>query len=205
MKSAVLIVLCLVLTSCSALSSIRRAAIPPAATATAGTTTVTQKGEAQTPATASAATTRRSLTLPAGSVVWQDASTGEIRYRLGNDTPITTEVRTEHVNAPAAFTPPKPPTVAEEAEAKADFWTRLGLQAGIFVGGAAGIFGLVRAWPMVMWGGVAVCGACLFGLFVKNHPALLIVIGLGVALKFVGPLLWHTKVKHFTKPEPTAP
>lgn len=179
---------------CGIVSAARKV-VAPAATVTAGGTTVTQKGDAQTPGSAKTETKSQNVTLPAGTVVWQDFKTGEVRYRLGQDTVLQSETRTEQATAPASFTPPKPPTAAEEANAKADFWTVLGYRVGVFVGVAAALYGMVHAWPMVMWGGAAVGGACLFGLFVKSHPLLLVIIGIGVALKVAGPLLWHTKIK----------
>jgi hypothetical protein len=94
-----------------------------------------------------------------------------------------------------AFTPDKPPTIGEEKSAQADYWTTLGLRVGIAVGAALAIFGLVRGWDMVMYGGAAISGACLFGLFVQKHPTLLLIIGLGAALVVVGPIIWHTKLK----------
>lgn len=71
------------------------------------------------------------------------------------------------------------------------------------VGLAVGLFGLVRGWDFVMYGGGAVAGACAFALFIQAHPLVFVVIGIGVALKIVGPLLWHTKLKHHeNKPDP---
>lgn len=193
-----LIALLVLLSGCA--QQVRRNAVPPQAVVAAGGTVVEQKGEAQTPATARVEEKRQTLTLPAGTVVWQDVKTGEIRYRLGVDTPLVAETKVEQATAPAAFTPPAAPTVKEEAEAKADYWTVIGYRIGVFVGIAAAIFGATRNWPMVMWGGISVSGACLAGLFIKSHPVLLIFIGAGVLLKVVGPILWHTKLKHL---EPT--
>ena len=72
---------------------------------------------------------------------------------------------------------------------------------GLIVGVSAAIFGLVRAWNLVMWGGVAVAGACAFGIFVQQAPWLFAIIGAGVALKFAGPYIWHTQIKP-TVPSP---
>lgn len=71
---------------------------------------------------------------------------------------------------------------------------------GLLVGVAAAIFGLVRMWNFVMWGGIAVAGASAIALFIHAYPWLLAVVGAGIALKFAGPYLWYTKVKHL---EPT--
>lgn len=178
------------------LSAIRRVAIPPKATATAGEASVGQSGEAKAPATAKTEANSQSIPLPAGTIVWADQTTGRLRYTLGKDSVLNATQRTEEAKAPSAFNPPTPPTIGEEKQAQADFWTVLGYRAGVLVGGAAALYGMVHAWPMLMWGGAAVAVACLFGLFVKNHPALLAVIGIGLALKVVGPVLWHTKLKH---------
>ena len=129
---------------------------------------------------------------------------GEIKYRLDVPAVLAAETKVEQATAPAAFTPPAAPTVKEEAEAKADYWTIIGYRVGVFVGIAAAIFGVTRNWPMVMWGGISVAGACLAGLFIKSHPVLLVFIGAGVLLKVVGPLLWHTKLKHLQPSEPTS-
>jgi len=199
-RAAALLILTLLtaLCGCHMMSALRRTPEPPKATVTAAQTTVTQSGTAQTPATAKTEANAQSIPLPAGTVVWTDQQTGAIRYTLSRDSVLTSTQRTEQATAPAAFQPPKPPTIAEEKEAQADFWTTLGYRIGVAVGIAAALYGMVNAWPMVMWGGAAVSGACLFGLFVKSHPALLLIIGLGVTLKFVGPLLWHTQLKHLT-------
>lgn len=192
------------LAGCSSAFTALRRTVPPKATVTAGSSSVTQSGAAQTPGSAKTQETTQQVTLPAGSWVAVNPTTNALEYRLSKDTPISTTVRTEQANAPQAFTPPAPPTVGEEKAAQADFWTVLGYRAGVLIGGAAAIYGMVHGWPMLMGGGAAVAGACLFGLFVKSHPALLLVIGGGIALKFVGPILWHTKLKPMElEPKPT--
>mgnify|MGYP000125473080 CR=1 FL=1 len=197
-----LIALLVLLSGCA--QQVRRNAVPPQAVVAAGGTVVEQKGEAQTPATARVEEKRQTVTLPTGTVVWQDAKSGEIKYRLDVPAVLAAETKVEQATAPAAFTPPAAPTVKEEAEAKADYWTIIGYRVGVFVGIAAAIFGVTRNWPMVMWGGISVAGACLAGLFIKSHPVLLVFIGAGVLLKVVGPLLWHTKLKHLQPSEPTS-
>lgn len=188
--------LCLLLPGCAAL---RPKPKPPAATVTtAAGTILTQTGDAQVPASVSTKTTTQSMTLPTGTLVWQNREKDLIQYQLARDTPLTTTVRAEEAKAPQSFTPPAPPTPAEEADGKAVLYYRIGVVVGI----AAALFGLVRDYTMVMVGGGCVAGACLFGLFVKSHPALLVIIGLGVALKFVGPILWHTQLKHLPAKTP---
>lgn len=205
MKTAIanaLLLIGLLLAGCALLpKSIRRNAVPPAATVTAGAATVVQTGEAAQPASAKVETKAQSVTIPAGSTVWQDKETGEFRYTLGAAVPLRFEARTESVNAPGAFQPPSAPSVAEEKAAQADYWTTLATRAGLCLGLAAALFGLVKDWPLVMWGGAAIAGACLFALFVQRHPALLAVVGIGAALAVAGPYLWHTKIK---PKEPTA-
>jgi hypothetical protein len=184
---------------------VRRAAIPAAAKATSGTTTVEQTGEARVAASAKAETTTQTVTIPAGSTVTQDAQTGQFRYTLGAAVPLRIETRTEQVTAPGAFEPPAPPSIGEEKAAQADFWTVLAARAGLAVGCAVALFGLVKDWPLLMWGGGAVAAACLFALFVQRHPALLAVVGIGAALAVVGPILWHTKIKPKAAQPPAAP
>lgn len=194
MKLCAVLLFWAMVAGCSVLSTFKKA-VSPAATVTAGSTSVTQKGDALVPAVARTDSKKETLVIPAGSVVWQDAATGQLRYRLGADAPLVTETKAEQVSGATAFTPPKPPTAAEEADAKADFWTVLVYRGGMVVGIAAAIYGAMHAWPFVMWGGGAVGVACLFGLFVKSSPFLLVVIGIGLALKVAGPLLWHFKLK----------
>lgn len=184
----------LVTCGCSLVSRVRKA-VAPVATITAGATTVTQKGDAQTPANAKTETKTGEITIPAGSLVAFNEKTGALEYRLSKDTPLRAETRTETANGPAAFTPPAPPTAHEEASAKADALTTIGLRIALAVGVAAALFGLVRDWTLVMWGGTAVAGAGLFGLFVQAHPLLLLVIGLGVAAAVIGPWIYHRKIK----------
>lgn len=105
------------------------------------------------------------------------------------------------VKGPVAFEPDKGPTIGEEMEAKSDFWTSIGLKAGVFLGVSLAIFGLVRGWDYVMYGGVAISIASLFGIFIQKHPALLLIIGIGTALAIAGPLIWHTKLKKL-EPKP---
>lgn len=178
-----------VLCSCS----LNRKTQSPTATVTTPTGTVlTQTGDAATPASVSTKTATQTIVVPAQSVVWQNDQTGQLQYRLAKDSVMTAVTKTEEAKAPQAFTPPAPPTPGEEADAKAKFWYRI----GVAVGGVAGVFGLVRGWDWVMYGGGSVAAGCLFGLFVQSHPVLLIVIGLGAAVAIAGPVIWHTKLKN---------
>lgn len=188
-----IIILAMILPFC-ACSTGRRALPPVAAIATPTGASLTQSGDAAVPASVSTKTATQTMTLPAQSAVWIDAKTGAVEYRLAKDTPLTTTTTTEEAKAPQAFTPPAPPTPTEEKDAQVQVWYRIGVAIGM----AAAIFGLVRGWDMVMWGGASVAGACLFGLFVKSHPLLLVFIGAGIALKFAGPYIWHTQLKNQT-------
>lgn len=120
---------------------------------------------------------------PDGSVKITVSKPTELRSTT-SDTSISTAV------------PPPPPSPEDEANAKATFWTTLGLRAAVALGSVGLIFGLVKDWDLVAIGGGSVAGAGLFGLFVQRHPVLFIFIGLGVTCAIVGPWLWHTKLKN---------
>lgn len=152
---------------------------------------VKQAGDVAQPAQVTTSTTKTELPIPAGAKV-----SIEIPVPVeGKPTPppvvLSSVTTTEHVVAPTSFQPPAPPTPAQLADGQMKVWFWIGL----IVGGAAALFGLVRGWNMVMYGGLCVAGACAFGIFVQNSPWLLAVIGLGVALKIAGPTLYHTVVK----------
>lgn len=191
-----LAVVLLLLMTCSGCALVHRVLSPTATVTTPMGTVLTQTGDAQVPASVSTKTATQTMTLPAQSAVWVNAQTGALEYRLSKDTPITTVTKTEEAKAPQAFTPPAPPTLADESEAKMVLFYRIGLCVGI----AGALFGLVRDYTFVMIGGSCVAGACLFGLFVQSHPALLVIIGCGIALKFVGPYIWHTQLKNLPAP-----
>lgn len=160
------------------------------------------KGDAQVAPKVDTKRTDSKMALPEGTKLEFNEKLGVFTITLSKPSELAVNRQETAIAGPVAFTPDKAPTVAEEAEAKSDFWTMLGLRAGIAIGAAACIFGLVRGWDMVMYGGAAVAGASLFGLFVHKHPTLLLIIGLGVALVVVGPLIWHTKLKKLTPPPP---
>jgi hypothetical protein len=153
------------------------------------------QGDAQSPAKVDTKKTDSTLKLPEGSKIEFNEKLGVFSITLSKDSQIALNRTETAVQGPVAFVPDKGPTVAEESEAKADFWTTLGLRAGVVTGIALAIFGLVRHWDLVMYGGGAISAGCLFGLFVQKHPILLIVIGIGAALAGVGPILWHAKIK----------
>jgi hypothetical protein len=138
------------------------------------------------------------LSIPEGSRFDFNEKTGVMSLVLSKATEMVVDRQETTVDGPVAFAPDKGPTIGEEKSAQADFWTMLGLRAGSAIGVALAIFGLVRGWDFVMYGGGALAGACLFGLFVQKHPILLIFIGLGVSAAVVGPWIYHTKIKKTT-------
>jgi len=179
-----------------------------AGAARSGPVAVKQTGPAAIPATADQVTSRASVPLPAGTEIKvsqpagpdlrPDSSTAAagsgVSVILPAPSVLTVETVSNRVSGPQSFSPPSPPSPVEIAAGKAAWLYRVGLLVGI----AAGVFGLVRGWDFVMYGGAAVAAACGFGMFAESHPVLLFVIGGGVVLAVVGPLLWHWKLKHQT-------
>lgn len=153
------------------------------------------KGDAQTPPKVDTRKSDGRMTIPEGSRFELNEKLGVMSLTMAKASEMVLNRTETAIQGPVAFTPDRGPTVREEMDAKAGFWIRLGLMAGAVGGAAASIFGLVRAWDYVMYGGAAVSAACLFGLFVQTHPILLLIIGLGVAIAVAGPVLWHTKLK----------
>lgn len=178
---------------------VRHIAVSPAVSVSqAGAVEI--KGDAQVAPKVDTKRTDSKMALPEGTKLEFNEKLGVFTVTLAKASELAVNRQETAIAGPVAFTPDKGPTVAEESAAKSDFWTILGLRAGIALGAAACIFGLVRGWDLVMYGGAAVAGASLFGLFVQKHPTLLLIIGLGVALVVVGPLIWHTKLKKITPP-----
>jgi hypothetical protein len=153
-------------------------------------------GDAKTPAKVDVKKTDGVLRLPEASRFVFNEKTGEFSLTLSKATEMVLNRTETHVDGPVAFTPPKQPTASELSDAKSDYWVKLGLYACVLIGGCGAIFGLVKDWNLVMYGGLAILGSGLFGLFVQRHPLLLVLVGLGIALKFAGPWLYHTKLKH---------
>ncbi len=152
-------------------------------------------GDSPSPAKVNSSKSDSVMPIPEGSTFAFNEKLGTMVLTVSKATSLALNRTETRVEGPVAFTPDKAPTIAEEKNAQANFWVKLGLQACVLIGGAAAIFGLVKDWNLVMYGGIAVCVSGLFGLFVQAHPILLLFIGLGVALKFVGPIIWHTKLK----------
>lgn len=183
--------LALALAGCGSLPRALRPPPPAAATATAGTATVTQTGAAEVPAAAETTATTATVTLPAATTIAQDPATGALTYTLPAPAVLTAATRNERVTAPQSFTPPAPPTPADLAAGRAALWFRLGLVAGI----AAALFGLVRGWDFVAWGGAAVAAGCALAIWLERSTLALPIIGAGIAFALAGVLAWHFHVK----------
>lgn len=171
---------------------------------------VTQRGPVSVPARAETLTSTATLPLPAGSRVEVSnpapaAAPGGgtsqggalsvpagLSVTLPEPAVLTVQTVQDRISGPQSFAPPSPPSPVEIAAGKAAWLYRLGL----LIGAAVGVFGLVRGWDFVMYGGAAVAAACGFAMFAESHPVLFFVIGGGIVLAVVGPLLWHTKLKH---------
>ncbi len=166
---------------------------------------VSVTGEAKVPANVKTATTDSVITVPKESNLVFNEKLGTMSLYFGQASQIAVKRHETAIAGPVAFDPPKAPTVAEESKAKADFWTTLGYRAGVFIGCAAAIYGLVEQWKLVMIGGASIAGACLFGLFEQSHPILLAIIGIGAAIAFCGPYLYHTQIKPKTDPQLSNP
>ncbi len=143
-------------------------------------------------------TTSRSdsvMPIPEGSTFVFNEKLGTMVLTVSKATQIALNRTETEVKGPVAFDPPKQPTVKDISDAKADYWTTLGLRAGVFLGCCLAIYGLVEQWKLLMIGGGCITAASLFGLFQQAHPVLLAVIGIGLALCFAGPYIYHTAVK----------
>ncbi len=178
---------------------------------------VTQRGPVSVPARAETVTSRASLPLPAGtrvevfnpervSVKTETAANTENPAGMAVTLPaaavLSVETVSDRVSGPQSFAPPSPPSPVELAAGKAAWLYRIGL----LIGAAVAVFGLVRGWDFVMYGGAAVAAACGFAMFAESHPVLFFVIGGGIVLAVVGPLVWHLKLKPKASPfvEPQA-
>lgn len=152
-------------------------------------------GDAKTAPEVKSSQTDSVMPIPEGSTFVFNEKLGTMVLTVSKATQIALNRTQTDVKGPIAFDPPKQPTVKEVTDAKADFWTTLGLRVGVFIGCALAIYGLVEQWKLLMIGGGCIAGASLFGLFQQAHPLLLAVIGIGLALCFAGPYIYHTVVK----------
>lgn len=174
--------------------------------------TVTAWGPVESPANVATNASVTTLPIPAGLTVtvdpepvgaW-DAPAVDVRkpmtVALAAPSELRIETRGEVVTAPKGYAPPEPPTPAQLADGRAVWLYRIGLVVGI----AAALFGLVRGWDFVMYGGGVVAAACSVGLFAHSHPVLFAVIGGGIALAGAGVFIWHTRLKAVDKPAPVS-
>ena len=136
-----------------------------------------------------------SLVLPEGSTFDFNEKLGTVKLTLTKASNLLVNRTETAIDGPRSFTPDKAPTIQEEKQAESDYWVNLGLKAGLVLGAAIAIFGLVRGWDFVMYGGAALSAACGFGIFVERHPVLLFIVGIGATLAIVGPSIWHAKLK----------
>lgn len=150
-----------------------------------------QSGDAKEPSSANQTSQSTSVPVPAGSIVEvKPDGTTSIK------TSAPTELRQERVETQlSTSTPNAPPTISEQKDAEADFWTVVGLRAAVAAGVGLFIVGLVRDWDLVAIGGGALAVAGLVGLFIQKHPTLFILVGAAAALCVVGPLIWKFKIK----------
>ncbi|MCF3650162.1 hypothetical protein [Synoicihabitans lomoniglobus] len=196
-KSLLLVVVALaVLAGCS---KVPRSLKPAIASVTAGSTAVQQSGAAEVPARAEVNETVRTVPVPKGSEIVTDADTGNLRVIISEPTLLTETRRNEVSEAPQSFKPAAPPSPSDIANGRAVWFFRIGLGLGI----ALAVFGLVRGWDFVMYGGAAVAAGCGLSLFLQRNPLLAGLIGAGVLAAVVGPILWHWKLKRF--PDVNAP
>lgn len=188
---AALAAVLLVLLSFTGCSSVPRSAKSPAGESRAGEVSVSQSGDAAQPASAASATQTATIPLPEGSEAVFNEKLGTLSVRLSAQSALTMTTRSDTATGPQAFTPPAPPSPADTATGRAVWVYRIAL----LVGAAAAVFGLVRGWDFVMYGGASVAVAAVIGLFVASHPVLVAVIGAGVAFAAAGVLIWHLRLK----------
>lgn len=192
-----LIILALVfLSGCSMIPKRHIAVSPTVTVSELGRVEV--KGDAQTPPKVDTKKTDGRMVIPEGSKFEFNEKLGVMTLVMAKASEMALNRTETAIQGPVAFKPDAPPTPSQVAEGQMTIWYRLGLTVGI----AAALFGLVRGWNYVMYGGAAVSAACLFGLFVQNNPILLLVIGLGIAAAIFGPIIWHTKLKKLEPPSP---
>ena len=138
------------------------------------------------------------FTVPEGSRFEFNEKLGVMSLVLAKSSEIALNRTETKVEGPKSFQPDKAPTIKDELEAKADASLKVWFGVGSAIGIALAVFGLVRGWDFVMYGGAAVSAACLYGLFVQKHPLITGVVGIGIALAVFGPMMWHFKLKHLT-------
>lgn len=188
-RASALLIVCFVAVACKLG---RGAAATSAVRATETGVELRAGGDAKHPATASDVTTKSSLPVPAGSKIEVDDRGVSV---VTTSAPSELRVEKRAVNL-SSQVPNEPPSPQETEKAKSDFWTILGLRAGVALGGGLFIFGLIKDWNLVAAGGAAIALSCLFGLFVQQHPVLFAFVGGGVFLIGGAVFIWHTKLKN---------
>lgn len=178
---------------------VRHVAQSPSVIADKGKVEIT--GDSQVAPKVNTKQSEAALVLPEGSTFDFNEKLGTIRLTLSKASNLLVNRTETAIDGPRSFTPDKAPTIQEEKQAESDYWVNLGLKAGLVFGAAIAIFGLVRGWDFVMYGGAALAAACGFGIFVERHPFLLLIVGIGATLAIVGPSLWHTKLKKAVETE----
>lgn len=187
--------LCLAGLGCSTFRRDREPESPAATITGPAGASLAQTGDAQTPATADTSAGSSALVIPAGTPV-SIAADGTATFTAAEPVRIAATFSAFRAAGPGAFTPPAPPTPAEQARG----WGVQVFQIALALGIAAAVFGLVRGWDFVMYGGAAVSAGAAFALFVASHPVLFAVLGLGLGAAVAGVVIWHTKLKRAPSP-----
>ena len=198
MKIAFVLVLVLLAALLCGCQSGMSAAYQATANARAGAAQVAQAGSAAEPATANERTTRTETVIPPGVDVTAHPD-GRVTWRNAEPIALVSTFTDSTATGPRSHTPPAPPTPSDHAAGRASLLMRLGL----VVGAALAVFGLVRGWDFVAWGGGAVAAACVLGLALASIPPWLwIVLGIGGAACVLGPVAW-LKLRPRAAPPPS--
>ena len=150
-------------------------AVAPAAVITGAGASLTQNGEAQTPAAADTTAGRSALTIPAGTPV-SIAPDGVATFTAALPISLTSSFDRFRATGPAAFTPPAPPTPADEARA-----------AGVRYFYFAALVCLVGS-GLAAWAGYPLAALCL-GVAVPALPVMANVVSSSAGVLVGGVLL----------------
>jgi hypothetical protein len=77
---------------------------------------IVTSGDAATPAHVTETVTQASMPVPVQSTVVTSPGDGTIKVQVSQPTTLTVSTKSTHVDGPVAFTPPAPPTPAQEAQ-----------------------------------------------------------------------------------------
>lgn len=186
------VLLCLALSACS----LGRLQAPKATVTTPAGAIVKQSGPAEIPANVTVSTSTSTLPIPAGSVYvipaapnnkQPPAENKQQTVTLSADSVLSVTTKTEHAEAPRAFTPPAPPTAAQQAAAAGIRWFYVAALLGFI---AAGLLAWTQHYlAAVKVAAGALCLPILAHFFssavAMTVSAALIALGLGVWLA------WH--------------